>query len=113
MRLAARLLDPDAFVICCAILKTHNTVVATLSIKNMALGAPLHSARAESNRWNDKRLFHGGVRQTHVDIMKRLGLKDRIKAAFEALPEQSRADVGGLDVHDFIRTYLLKGGDKV
>jgi uncharacterized protein (DUF362 family) len=50
-------------------LKTHNTVVATLSIKNMALGAPLHSARKESPGWNDKRLYHGGVRQTHVDIM--------------------------------------------
>lgn len=68
VRLAARLLDPDAYIICCAILKTHNTVVATLSLKNMALGAPLHSARKESQRWNDKRLYHGGVRQTHMDI---------------------------------------------
>ena len=68
VRLAARLLDPDAYVICSAIMKTHNTVVATLSIKNMALGAPLHSSRRETPRWNDKRIFHGGVRQTHVDI---------------------------------------------
>jgi uncharacterized protein (DUF362 family) len=68
VRLAARLLDPEAFVICSAILKTHNTVVATLSIKNMALGAPLHNARKESPGWSDKRLYHGGVRQTHVDI---------------------------------------------
>lgn len=68
VRLAARLADPEAYVICSAILKTHNTVVATLSLKNMALGAPLHSARKESSRWNDKRLYHGGVRQTHVDI---------------------------------------------
>jgi len=69
VRLAARLLDPEAFVICSAILKTHNVVVATLSIKNMALGAPLHSPRKETRRWNDKRIYHGGVRQTHVDIM--------------------------------------------
>jgi uncharacterized protein (DUF362 family) len=69
IRLAARLLDPDAFVICSGLMKTHNTVVATLSIKNMALGAPLHSPRGESRRWNDKRVFHGGVRQTHVDIL--------------------------------------------
>ena len=41
--------------------------MATLSLKNMALGASLHNSRSES-RWNDKRLFHGGVRQTHVDI---------------------------------------------
>ena len=68
VRLAARLMDPDAFIICSAIMKTHNTVVATLSIKNMALGAPLHSPRNEKQRWNDKRLYHGGVRQTHVDI---------------------------------------------
>ncbi len=43
-------------------------MVATLAIKNMALGSPLHSARKESPDWNDKRLYHGGVRQTHVDI---------------------------------------------
>jgi uncharacterized protein (DUF362 family) len=68
VRLAARLLDPNAYIICSAILKTHNTVVATLSIKNMALGAPLHSPRKEKRAWNDKRIYHGGVRQTHVDI---------------------------------------------
>ncbi len=69
VRLAARLVDPEAFVICSAIMKTHNTVVATMALKNMALGAPLHSGRKEKNGWNDKRLYHGGVRQTHVDIM--------------------------------------------
>ncbi|HVN77445.1 MAG TPA: DUF362 domain-containing protein [Terriglobia bacterium] len=68
VRLAARLLDPEAFVICSAILKTHNTVVATLSVKNMTLGAPLRSA-PKTSRWNDKRLYHGGVRQTHYDML--------------------------------------------
>src|SRR5512136_765597 len=69
VRLAARLLDPEAFVICSGIMKTHNVVVATLSIKNMALGTPLHSARKDTRRWNDKRNYHGGVRQTHYDIL--------------------------------------------
>ncbi len=69
VRLAARLLDPDAYVICSGIMKTHNVVVATLSIKNMTLGAPLHSSRKETKRWNDKRIYHGGVRQTHYDIL--------------------------------------------
>jgi len=68
-RLAKRLLDPDAFIICSALMKTHNTVVATLSVKNMALGAPLRSGPKETKRWNDKRNYHGGVRQTHYDIM--------------------------------------------
>jgi uncharacterized protein (DUF362 family) len=69
VRLAARLLDPDAFVLCSAILKTHNVTVATLSVKNMTLGAPLHQSPSEKKHWNDKRAYHGGVRQTHYDMM--------------------------------------------
>ncbi len=70
VRLAARLLDPDAFIINAGVLKTHNVVVATLSVKNMALGAPLHQAPGEATRWNDKRKYHGGVRQTHFAIFQ-------------------------------------------
>ena len=47
-RIAARLVDPEAFVISSCMLKTHNTVIASLSIKNMVLGAPLHQATGES-----------------------------------------------------------------
>src|ERR1035441_7057829 len=68
VRLAARLLDPDAFIVCAAILKTHNTVVATLSVKNMVLGAPLHYAPKETPHWNDKRRYHTGLRQTHYNM---------------------------------------------
>jgi uncharacterized protein (DUF362 family) len=69
VRLAARLLDPDAYVICSAALKTHNAVVATLSVKNMTLGAPLRSGPKESARWSDKRRYHVGIRQMHYNIM--------------------------------------------
>ncbi len=69
VRLAARLLDPDAFVISAALLKTHNTVVATLSVKNLVLGAPLHQGPKESARWSDKRRYHVGVRQTHYNML--------------------------------------------
>ncbi len=68
-RLAARLFDPDAFVFCSAILKTHNTVVATLSVKNMTLGAPIHQAPGAKEKWNDKRKYHVGVRQTHYNML--------------------------------------------
>ncbi len=68
-RLAARLMDPEAFVISSAVLKTHNTVVASLSIKNMVLGAPLHQANGETTRWNEKRKYHVGLRQTHYNMM--------------------------------------------
>jgi len=68
VRLAARVLDPDTFVISSAMLKTHNTVVATMAVKNMVLGSPLHSAPGELP-WNDKRKFHVGIRQTHYNML--------------------------------------------
>jgi len=68
VRLAARLFDPDALVICAAVPKTHNSVVVTLSIKNMTLGAPLHSVRGEAPEWNDKRKYHVGIRQNHYNM---------------------------------------------
>jgi len=64
VRLAARLLDPDAFILSAAMLKTHNMAIATLSMKNMILGAPLHQAPKETKRWNDKRRYHVGIRQS-------------------------------------------------
>jgi uncharacterized protein (DUF362 family) len=69
VRLAARLLDPDAFVICAGAMKTHNAVVATLSVKNMTLGAPLRSGPKDPTRWSDKRRYHVGIRQMHYNIM--------------------------------------------
>jgi len=67
-RLAARLMDPEAFVISTALLKTHNAMVATMGVKNMGLGAPLHSSPGESPGWNDKRIAHNGLKQTHYNI---------------------------------------------
>ncbi len=68
VRLAARLFDPDAYVICCAVMKTHNAAVASLSVKNMTLGAPLHSPPGDGH-WSDKRKYHVGVRQMQYNIM--------------------------------------------
>jgi len=68
VRLAARLFDPDAYVICCAVMKTHNAAIASLSVKNMVLGAPLHSIAGETY-WNDKRKYHAGIRQMHYNML--------------------------------------------
>ena len=68
VRLAARLFDPDAYIICCAVMKTHNAAVASLSVKNMSLGAPLHAAPG-GGHWSDKRKYHVGVRQMQYNIM--------------------------------------------
>jgi len=67
-RLAARLFDPDAFVLCSAVLKTHNIAVVSLSVKNMVLGAPLHQAPNETPNWSDKRRYHAGIRQSLYNI---------------------------------------------
>jgi len=58
VRLASQLMDPDAFVISAAMLKSHNAVVATGSVKNMVMGAPLHSVPGDSQEFHDKRLMH-------------------------------------------------------
>lgn len=68
VRLAARLFDPDAYIICCAVLKTHNAAVASLSVKNMVLGAPLHGAPGDDH-WSDKRKYHVGVRQMQYNML--------------------------------------------
>jgi uncharacterized protein (DUF362 family) len=62
-------MDPDAFVICSAVMKTHNVVVATLAVKNVVLGAPLRSVPGETPPWSDKRKYHAGVRQTHYNML--------------------------------------------
>ncbi len=68
VRLAARLMDPDAFLLGSAILKSHDAVVTTLSVKNMAMAAPLHSARKSAEKWHDKSRYHAGFRQMHMSI---------------------------------------------
>jgi len=68
VRLAARLFDPSAFIISLAMLKTHNVVIATMTVKNMVMGAPLH-APGENPAWSDKRKFHSGVRVSNFDML--------------------------------------------
>lgn len=41
IRVSRLLLNPDNFIISCPRIKTHNTVVATLSLKNVAMAAPM------------------------------------------------------------------------
>jgi uncharacterized protein (DUF362 family) len=72
VRLAARMLDPDAFFICSALFKTHNMCVATLSVKNMVMGTPLHGLSqgwSWREAWSDKRKYHIGVRGGTYNMM--------------------------------------------
>lgn len=65
MRACRTLLDPNSFVISATRFKTHDRVVATLSLKNIVVGAPIKDA---GFRWgrsskpgakNDKPIVHG------------------------------------------------------
>lgn len=68
VRLAARLFDPGAFIIGAALLKAHDNVVATLSVKNMVMAAPLHNSRKEATAWHDKAKYHQGYRQIQMNL---------------------------------------------
>jgi uncharacterized protein (DUF362 family) len=69
IRVAARLFDPNAFIISASIMKTHDRVVATMSVKNMAMGAPLHATNAEGWwTWSDKPRMHDTYRLANVNI---------------------------------------------
>jgi uncharacterized protein (DUF362 family) len=62
IRLSRVLLDPNSYVISAARMKTHDRVVATLSLKNIVVGAPIKAPAAGGRRFggSDKGLVHGG-----------------------------------------------------
>jgi uncharacterized protein (DUF362 family) len=70
IRMGARFVDPAAFVISAGVLKTHNMVVATMSIKNMVLGAAMTPPPGVKATWgdSDKRKFHVGIRAGNYNM---------------------------------------------
>ena len=77
MRMSRMLLDPRNYLISAAMLKTHDRVMATLSLKNIVLGAPIKDSGA---RWGkksppgvkcDKPIAHGsGYRAINFNIFQ-------------------------------------------
>jgi uncharacterized protein (DUF362 family) len=60
VRMATVLLDPESYVVSAAVLKTHDRVVSTLSLKNVAVGAAIKTPTGGRRFQNDKPLIHGG-----------------------------------------------------
>jgi len=56
IRIISTFLQPDSFIISAAKMKTHDRVLATLSLKNVLIAAPVNDGRR-----NDKALAHRGV----------------------------------------------------
>ena len=66
IRISKMLVNPDYFVISAPKFKTHNNVVATLSLKNIAMGSPIVDPglyRNIANCRNDKSSMHGNGNQ--------------------------------------------------
>lgn len=64
IKVSSMLLDKNNYLVSAAKLKTHDRVVVTLSIKNMAVGSILHPY---------KKLVHQGIRQTNMNIAEVAG----------------------------------------
>jgi uncharacterized protein (DUF362 family) len=66
VRMSRVLLDPASYVVSVARMKTHDRVLATLSLKNIVFGAPVKdkgfswSASMKPGTVNDKPIAHGG-----------------------------------------------------
>ncbi len=66
LRVSKLLLDPNNFIISAAKMKTHDLVVATLSLKNIVVGAPIKDAgfrfdqKKKAGTATDKPITHGG-----------------------------------------------------
>jgi uncharacterized protein (DUF362 family) len=65
VRMSRLILDPDSFVVSVARMKTHDRVLATLSLKNIVVGAPIKdkgftwTSSRKPGTVNDKPLIHG------------------------------------------------------
>jgi uncharacterized protein (DUF362 family) len=57
----AMYMDPDVYLISAAILKTHDAVVATASLKNVVMGAPQCRFWEKGPGISDKPKMHGGA----------------------------------------------------
>jgi len=80
VRTSSMMLDPDTFIISAAKLKTHDRVVATLSLKNIVFGAPIKDLgftwgkNRKAGTRNDKPIAHGsGIRGINYNLFSLAG----------------------------------------
>jgi uncharacterized protein (DUF362 family) len=106
-RMSQILLDPTNFIISAAKLKTHDRVVATLSLKNIVVGAPIKDAGfrwgpgARPGAKNDKPLTHGsgfrGINYNLFALASRLHPHLSVIDGFEGM--EGEGPVGGTPVN--------------
>lgn len=106
VRMSRLLLDSNTFLISAARLKTHDRVVATLSLKNVIVGAPVKDLGFRWGRGgkagarNDKPLIHGsgfrGLNYNLFALAQRLHPHLAVIDGFEGM--QGNGPVGGTPV---------------
>ena len=75
---SSTMMDPNIYLISAAVMKTHNCVVATLSLKNILMGAPLKTKEV-----HHKQMVHQGIKQ--------------INFSFFLMAQQMRPDLAIID----------------
>ena len=105
-RMSKVLLDPNNFIISAAKFKTHDRVVATLSLKNIVVGAPIKDAGfrwgpgAKPGAKNDKPITHGngfrGINYNLYALAPRLHPHLSVIDGFEGM--EGEGPVGGTPV---------------
>ncbi|HTL18978.1 MAG TPA: DUF362 domain-containing protein [Patescibacteria group bacterium] len=105
-RMSSILLDPNRFIISAAKFKTHDRVVATLSLKNIVVGAPIKDAgfrwdsHSRAGAKNDKPITHGsgfrGINYNLYALAGRLHPHLSVIDGFEGM--EGEGPVGGTPV---------------
>ena len=105
VRMSRVLLDPNTYVISAARMKTHDRVVATLSLKNIIVGAPIKDlgfrwGGGKAGAKNDKPLIHGsgfrGINYNLYALAQQLHPHLALIDGFEGM--QGNGPVGGTPV---------------
>lgn len=103
-----RFLNPKNYFISVTRLKTHDRVVATMSIKNMVMGSPLHKYNVK----NYKHVVHpGGSRWANFNMFL---IAQKVRAGFSILESvegmQGNGPIGGFPMEHGV---ALAGADPV
>ena len=106
VRMSSPLLDPNRYVISVARMKTHDRVVATLSLKNIILGAPIKDLgfrwgrNGKAGTKNDKPIVHGsgfrGLNYNLFALAQRMAPDLAVIDGFEGM--EGNGPVGGTPV---------------
>jgi len=101
VRVSKLLLDPEAYLISSAVMKTHDRVVVTLGLKNLVVGAIIKDVGyrwgAGSKGVNDKPLVHGGPQNQGIhfnlfDLSKRIHPDLTVLDGFEGMEHNGPND---------------------